>query len=110
MRTLLIVEDDNGKFADVMSILMSQFSECIKEYRVERADTVVMAEQLMSRGSHDLVILDISMNIDRGSLGPMRGGHANLGGMDIIEKMYLLELERPTILLTGFDYFRRIGS
>lgn len=45
------------------------------------------------------------MDIASNSAGPSRGGHANLGGMDIVEEMYLTEREVPTIIVTGFDYF-----
>ncbi|NNM74195.1 hypothetical protein [Enterovirga aerilata] len=36
--------------------------------------------------------------------------HANLGGMDIIERMFLMEQEIPTIIVTDFDYFPAGGQ
>lgn len=32
--------------------------------------------------------------------------HADLGGLDLVEYMYLNEIETPVIVVTGFDFFR----
>jgi hypothetical protein len=46
------------------------------------------------------------MNISSGSLGPLRGGFANLGGLDLLDRLFHLGLVVPTIIVTGFDAFR----
>jgi hypothetical protein len=104
---LLIVEDVDHKFEDVLAILAKAID---RSFEYVRAKTVVEATDQIGLERWDLVILDISMDIAPGSGGSIRDGHANLGGMDVIEHMFLLEVEVPTIILTGFDYFVKSGS
>jgi len=99
---ILVVEDAPYKFQEVETLLRAHFRE---PFDLTRAETVVDAERQVSKGPWDLIVLDISMDIAPGAGGGMRGGHANLGGMDVVEKMYLMELEYPTVILTGLDYF-----
>jgi hypothetical protein len=33
-----------------------------------------------------------------------------LGGLEIVERLWLLGIEVPTVVLTGFDYFRAPGK
>lgn len=99
---VLVIEDEDFKYQEIDEIL----EQTVGVSDVERAKTVNRAEELLDEKNFDLIILDISMNISSGSLGP-RGGHANLGGYEIAQRMYLLECETPTLVLTGFDYFRQ---
>lgn len=99
---ILVVEDAPYKFQEVSSLLKSLLPPRIE---IVRAETVVEAERQITKGPWDLIVLDISMDIAPGSSSGMRGGHANLGGMDVVEKMYLMEMEAPTVILTGLDYF-----
>lgn len=104
---ILVVEDAEYKFREVEALLRVRFGS---SFELVRSETVVEAEKQISKGPWDLVVLDISMDIAPGSSGGMRGGHANLGGMDVVEKMYLMEIERPTVILTGLDYFIMTNS
>jgi CheY-like chemotaxis protein len=104
---VLIVEDVDHKFEDVLLVLSRGLG---RSFDHVRARTVVEATDQIELERWDLVILDISMDIAPGSGGSVRDGHANLGGMDVIEHMFLLEVEVPTIILTGFDYFVKSGS
>lgn len=98
---VLIVEDVDVKFHELETAIQT----LVPHATVSRAKSVVDAEDMVEEGQWSLIILDISMDIACGSAGPMRAGHANLGGMDVLERMYLLEQEFPTIIVTGFDYF-----
>lgn len=106
-RRVLVVEDVDLKFEDVMSTTLGLLPD---QLDVTRAHNVVEVEDKLSKGPWDLLILDISMDISRSSGGRLSGGHANLGGMDVVEQMYLLEQEVPTIIITGFDYFPSAGQ
>jgi CheY-like chemotaxis protein len=105
--SVLIVEDVDHKFSEVEAALQLAVNQSIA---VTRAKTLVEADQFVRDGQWDLVVLDISMDIAPGSSGSAREGHANLGGMDVIEQMFLIEKESPTVIVTGFDYFIRAGS
>lgn len=99
---ILVVEDLNHKFADISQSLQN----CgISTERIDRASTVVDAENKFLTLNYALMILDISMDIVSTSPGTNRSGHAALGGLEIAHKMFLLEKEIPTIIVTGFDVF-----
>jgi len=100
--TILVIEDDDLKFKDLDQILRGHFN-----FIIQRATTVVDAEDQIDKGSAQLIVLDVSMNIARGGSGHSRGGHANLGGLVIAEKMFLEGTEKPTLIVTGFDIFQR---
>lgn len=101
-RLVLIVEDDETKHADILAVVR----ELASGHAVERAATLKAAERFLDQTRPELLVLDISMNIAEGSLGPMRGGFANLGGIDLLERMYHLGQLCPTVIVTGFDAFR----
>jgi CheY-like chemotaxis protein len=98
---ILIVEDKDAKFAAIVAAARAVSSDHI----IERAHTVVEAERLVRLGPWDLLLLDISMDISGTSRGMFGGGHANLGGLDIVETMFYEGLTIPTLVITGFDYF-----
>ncbi|MHC1946088.1 hypothetical protein IF803_17035 [Bradyrhizobium sp. UFLA06-06] len=106
-RRVLIVEDVDHKYKDVVEVLEATTNGSIE---LVRAKTVVDAADLVKQSGWLLIILDISMDIAPGSGSTMREGHANLGGLDILEQMYLLEKESPTVIVTGYDYFVRSSS
>lgn len=101
---IIVIEDDDEKFSRISKVIEDLPNS--SKFRVDRAMTVVDGEKYFEGQLPDLLVLDISMNINTGSHGPLRGGHANLGGLDILEKLYLLEKEVDTIVLTAFDYFK----
>ena len=105
---ILVVEDDNEKYLNIEGLIKT-FPN-FNRLRVERAKTVVEGEAYFEHHNPNLMVLDISMNISAGSHGPLKGGHANLGGLDILEKLYLLNSEVDTIVLTAFDYFKTPGT
>lgn len=102
MKPVLIVEDKGSKYDIIKDIVQSVFGLSVK---IDRAMTVVSAQEEVEKNIHSLVVLDISMDIVHSGVPGSREGHAVLGGMTIAEHMYLLEIERPTVIVTGFDYF-----
>jgi hypothetical protein len=103
---VLIVEDKDGKFQDLLTEVQAVFPDA----SVVRAQTVVEAERYLGTGSWDLLVLDVSMDISGASKGAFGGGHANLGALDILDTMFFEEIECPTVVVTGFDYFVAAGS
>lgn len=98
---VLLVEDVDQKAEEICAVVV----DAIQGVQIERARTVVEGQDAITGGEWGLVVVDISMDIASQSGARMREGHANLGGMDIIEQMYLLGKDAPTVIVTGFDYF-----
>jgi hypothetical protein len=73
---------------------------------IVRASTITEAEQKITEEEWSALILDISMDITASIAGPRLGGHATLGGLGIATKMFLLDREVPTIIVTAFDTFQ----
>lgn len=107
-KRVLVVEDEDVKYSDIVAVLSSVDVEyCL---RVERAKTATEAEAIIEEGGIDFMVLDISLNISAGSLGPRRGGFANLGGLNVAEKLFMLGLSVRTVVVTGFEYFPAGGT
>jgi hypothetical protein len=100
---ILVIEDEDTKYSD----LCKAIGPGDPPYEFVRAPNINLGEEYLSGGSFNIVVLDISLNISRGSLGAAKGGHANLGGLQIVERMWLLGIEVPTVIVTGFDVFER---
>lgn len=100
--SILIIEDKDSKYSSIVQIVFDVFGGSTI---VDRALNVVDALSAVERDFYDLIVLDISMDIVQSGTPGKREGHAVLGGMTIVEHMYLLEIERPTVIVTGFDYF-----
>ncbi|RST31349.1 DNA-binding response regulator [Sphingomonas ginkgonis] len=99
---ILIIEDVQSKFDEVRSIIVSVFPGL---HTFQRAFNLNEAEDAVMMPGWDLVIVDLSMDIN-GS-GAMQGaGHATLGGLDVLERMALFKIAHPTIVVTGFDSFQ----
>lgn len=101
MPRVLIVEDSSGKLAAVRELVTLASHDAV----IVEARTVVEAERQINAGGWDLVVLDISMDIAPSELGPRSRGQANIGGLAVAQKMFLLEKEAPTIILTAYDSF-----
>lgn len=104
---VLIVEDKDAKFSLVREALIEWLGYVPD---IHRESTIIGGEDALEARKWSLAILDISMDIAGGETAGMRGGHANLGGLDIIERMFLLSIDIPTIVVTGFDYFQSLGA
>ena len=103
--SVLIVEDSDAKCGKLEAILR----QCLgPDAVIVRAATVNDAEAKLEASVWNLVLLDISMDITSSTKGPKLGGHATLGGLSIATKMYLLNREVPTIIVTAFDAFEAI--
>ncbi len=99
---ILIIEDVDSKHSDVCDILSKTFSP---SPQFSRAANLNDGEDAIMKECWDLIIVDLSMDIN--SNGSIQGaGHATLGGLDILERMALLKIDHPVILVTGFDSFQ----
>jgi hypothetical protein len=107
-KKILVIEDEDAKFSDIESVLLG--IDLISSFEIARARTATEAETMLDEGSLALMVLDISLNISAGSLGPLRGGFANLGGLSIAEKMFMFGQSVKTVVVTGFDYFPAAGA
>jgi len=102
---VLIVEDKDAKFEAISAVVGSVAPKAV----IHRARTVVEAERMVREPRWKLLLLDISMDISGDSRGALSGGHANLGGIDVVETMFYENIIIPTIVVTGFDYFIAAG-
>lgn len=100
---VLVVEDVDQKYQEVVQVLYSVIDPATL---IERAPNLNRAEDLLSEGPWILMLLDLSMDITDAKSLDTSSGHASLGGLDILERMGLLRISIPTILVTGFDSFQ----
>lgn len=98
---VLVVEDSDAKFDAIVETILSSVPGC----DITRAATMIEADMQISDACWDLVVLDISMDIAPSLLGPRSRGQANIGGLGIAHRMFLLDREFPTVIVTAFDSF-----
>lgn len=98
---ILVIEDSDSKYQAISSVILSTG----KTESVQRAATVLEAEREVAKRGWNLIVLDISLDIAPSRLGPRSRGQANLGGLGIAQRMFLLQQEAPTVILTAFDSF-----
>lgn len=101
-RNILILEDNDVKFSDVLSIVQEALGE---RCEVSRAATMVEAERILFEKSWDAFILDISMDITQGSSSGSMSPQATLGGLSFAKMICFEGLEAPVVLVTAFDSF-----
>ena len=99
---ILVVEDSDSKWNEI-DILLNEL--CGENKEIVRAKTMVDAETLAISCEWTLLVLDISLDITASATGPKHGGYDSLGGLRVANKMFLLEKEAPTIIVTAFDAF-----
>lgn len=107
---VILIEDIDSKAKDVEEVLNGFCQLKLLSCKTTRAANMVEAEDLLETSDWDLVLLDITMNITDATSSNIDGNQANLGGLELAETMYLTRREFPTISITGFDYFKMIGS
>ncbi|MBZ4402481.1 hypothetical protein [Myxococcus sp. AS-1-15] len=101
MMRVLAVEDNDPKWSRIEAVLR----QGLGSIDVVRARDLRDAERLVEEGGWDLLILDISLDIRAGGDRGGRGAHDYTGGLKIAGRMFYLECEVPTIVVTGFDAF-----
>jgi CheY-like chemotaxis protein len=99
---ILVVEDVESKFLDILKELSAHPAYD----NHTRAENLNDAEDLLMGGGWDLVVLDLSMDIAATGSMDLGSGHATLGGLDLVERVALLKLKVPIIIVTGFDSFQ----
>jgi len=86
-KRILVVDDEN-------SIRTLYRDELLDEgYDVDTANNGKMALEALSRGSYDLIILDISM--------------PELNGLEFIGKVREVNMELPIVICTAFGTFKQ---
>lgn len=103
MNNILVVEDVGEKFEDISASLLTVMKS---KYCVTRVENLNDAEDAVMNGGWSLILLDISMDISASGAFDYSSGHATMGGIDILERMHLMQISIPTILVTGFDSFQ----
>lgn len=98
---VLVVEDSDAKYEAISETILAASGEC----SITRAATMIEADSQITNAAWDLVVLDISMDIAPSVLGPRSRGQANIGGLGIAHRMFLLDREFPTVIVTAFDSF-----
>lgn len=104
---ILVVEDSDVKFQHIAAVVRSAIGE--SDFEIVRAHNAITAEHYISGGHWTLIVLDISLNIAE-TRRSNNGGHATLGGLGIIERMFLLDQAAPTVIVTAFDAFEAKGG
>tara|TARA_R110002126_G_scaffold92837_1_gene220120 strand:- start:1436 stop:1903 length:468 start_codon:yes stop_codon:yes gene_type:complete len=99
---ILVVEDRDDKYVDIVEVVQPALPPGAL---LTRSKTSVSAIDELGRSEWSLLLLDMSLDIRTGKVNVSRGGHANLGGLDIVEYLFLFEVSLPTVIITGFDYF-----
>lgn len=100
--TILIVEDVDTKYRDVLTELESR----VPGQFHTRAENLNDAGDLLMEGDWSLLVLDLSMDIAASGSMDLGSGHATLAGLDVVERVALLKLRVPIIIVTGFDSFQ----
>ena len=106
---ILLVEDEDTKRNQIKSVLVEYFENSIIEF----AESQIDAQKRIENESWDLIILDISLRIsslENAKITQLPNdsfAKNEIGGLNITKRMQLLRISKPTIVLTGLDYFRR---
>lgn len=103
---VLAVEDNDPKWTRVEKVIRNE----LNDVELVRARDLHEAERLVDERGWDLVILDVSLDIRAGGARFGRGAHDYTGGLKIAGRMFYLECEVPTIIVTGFDAFPTAAS
>lgn len=101
MTSVLGIEDNDAKWSRIEALIRAN----IHPVEIVRANDVYTGERKVEDPGWDLLILDISLDIRAGAGRAGRGSHDYTGGLKIASRMFYLECEIPTIIVTGFDAF-----
>lgn len=104
-RRIFFVEDNDTKFDEVCALLDELFP-C--HWQVSRASNLVDAESMLFAESWDVYLLDVSMDVTAGKAAFGSQSQATLGGLKLANTIAIEGLEKPTIIITGFDAFSDI--
>ena len=81
-------------------------SEILSEsWKISRASTMVDAERMLFEDDLYLYLLDVSLDVVAGTAAFGALPQATLGGLKLANTMVIEDLEKPTIIITGFDAF-----
>ncbi len=104
-RKIFFVEDNDTKFDEVCLVLGELFPS---HWQVSRASNMVDAESMLFAESWDVYLLDVSMDVTAGKAAFGLQSQATLGGLKLANTIAIEGLEKPTVIITGFDAFSNI--
>lgn len=102
---ILLVEDYDEKASNIIAFLKEEFPDCV----VERCNAYNTAQETIFENSdkYCLILLDMSMttyDLDSDASG---GKPEPMAGCDLLEGMYLREIDTPVIVITMYNVFGR---
>ncbi|MBB5320530.1 response regulator [Marinobacter oulmenensis] len=98
---ILVVEDEDPKLQHLLSFI----STIDSNFQVVSARSVTSALQKIQEVSPDLLLLDMSLpTFDVGEL-EAGGRPQGYGGLEVLRQMAMLDLECPTVVVTGYEAF-----
>lgn len=105
MRSILLVEDYDEKANNIIAFLNAEFPDC----QVERCTSYNSAQETIFEGSDqfDLILLDMSMTTYDLNTDTSGGKPEPTAGYDILEGMYLRDINTPVIVVTMYNVFGR---
>lgn len=101
MKRVLAVEDSDVKWRDMEKALSPVLPGSTEMVHV---GDMVSARDAIYKERWDLLLLDVSLNVNPGS-GHRHGGQEFTGGLTLASRMRYRRKEIPTIVVTGFTTF-----
>ena len=101
MTRILAIEDNDAKWDRIEPVI----ARVLPDAKIVRARDLHDGEREVEKDGWDLLLLDVSLDIRAGAGRAGRGSHDYVGGLKIAGRMFYLECEVPTIIVTGFDAF-----
>ena len=98
---VLAVEDSPVKWADVAQVVRPLLPAGCDLVHV---GNMASARQHIMQGGWDLLLLDVSLDVNERS-GGNRGAKEFTGGLQLASRMHYLDKSIPTIVITGFETF-----
>jgi len=98
---ILIVEDEDPKLEHLSSFINSIASDL----KIESARSVVSALEKLRQMPPSLLLLD--MSLPTFDIGEMESGGRpqGYGGLEVLRQMTMLDIECPTVVVTGYEAF-----
>ncbi|MDV3503703.1 response regulator [Marinobacter sp. M-5] len=98
---ILVVEDEDPKIEHLMRFLKVVH----EDFEIETARSVMSALEKIPQVRPSLLLLDMSLpTFDVGDL-ESGGRPQGYGGLEVLRQMVMLDLDCPTIVITGYEAF-----
>lgn len=103
---ILLVEDETPKITQIELFLRGL---CIP-MEIKYAKSVNSALDMLDEAIPDLMLLDMSLPTIDISFGESGGRAQGFGGIEVLRYMFFSEIKCPTIVVTGYEAFPRVGG